>query len=250
MRKSSWVGAAIFTLGISYFASVYFLDDRSGGDNKDLHDFTSNGLELNVVTNGQVFEKGDEIIVEATLTNQLGAPVTYNTKCEEALMIEVRSQTLDHTLVKQVVESPCKADVERDRMISNEQLSASSEFILALPLTEDENTPAPGGEYMIEITFYPTAQPAFESKIPITINQQNEELIDPSEAKQQALQTYEARSWFSVHGDTEKYLISEELPYLKDGEWVFEWSAMNADQAADSGDEKLVLYEPALKKEE
>ncbi|KIL48697.1 hypothetical protein [Jeotgalibacillus campisalis] len=249
MRKSSWVGAGVFALGISFFTSVYFIGDRSDTENKELYDFTSNGLELNIVTNGQTFEKGDEIVVEATLTNELGAPVTYNTKCGEALTIEVRSITLDHTLITQTEKPACGEDEEIDRMIPNEQLSTASAFNLAIPLSEQETTLAPAGDYIVEITFSPTAQPAFESQIPITINQQNDKLVDPSEAKQQALESEKAKSWFSVYGDTEKYLISEELPYLENGEWVFKWHAMNADQALRDDDDELMLYEKAVKSE-
>ncbi|PPA70605.1 hypothetical protein [Jeotgalibacillus proteolyticus] len=248
MRKSSWAGLAVFALGIGFFAFVYFWDDGSHSGERKLYDYNINGLELNVVTNGTEFKEGEDIIVEVTLTNELGAPVTYDMQCGEPLQIEIEAAELNNTLVNTNGEPGCDGpdESEKGRMISNEQLSKSVQFPLEIPVNDEETVLAPEGQYSIKISFYPTAQQAFITDIPISINQQNQQLTDPAEAKQEALLTNEAQSWFSLYGDTEKYIVSEELPYLEDNHWVLTWKAKSTDTEDTLEDQKLVLQQPAF----
>ena len=60
------------------------------------------------------------------------------------------------------------------------------------------------------------------------------------------MQSYKAKIWFEIYRDKEQYLISEELPYLKNNEWVFTWHAMNIDQANSSSNTELIIKEGAL----
>lgn len=250
MRKSSWAGAGIFALGIGFLVFVYFPGNGSDSDIKELYDFSSNGLELNVVTNGEDFTDGDEILVEATLKNDLGAPVTYDKRCGEPISIEVKAVAIDNELIQKNKIPECnQEEKEPARMISNEQLSKSAQFELKIPLSENEAVLTPSGQYKIIVTFYPLAQPEFMVEIPIEISQKNNSLITVNEAKQVALQSTKAQVWFEKYRDSENYIVSEDLPYLEDGEWVFKWHAMHADQSDTSPDEELILYQNATNKE-
>lgn len=247
MRKSSLIGLAVFGLAIGFFVYAYFPQDGSDTGNKELYDYSSNGLKLNVVTNGDTFSSGDEILVEATLTNELGAPVTYNIRCGEPIQIEVKAEEIDNQLMRDNGEPPCKEEKGgTDRMISNEQLTKTDQFKLEIPLDEQSTTLTPSGDYLISITFYPTAQSPFNVEIPVNINQKTPDLVSVSKAKQLALQSYKAQVWFDTYDNTEKYLVSEEKPYVENGEWVFTWKAMNADQSVSSEDEELTVSVQAV----
>ncbi|MEW9502308.1 hypothetical protein [Jeotgalibacillus marinus] len=246
MRKSSWIGIGFFVAGIAFLSFVYFPGSGSDSDIKELYDFSSNGLTLNVVTNGEEFLEGDVISIETTLQNELSAPVTYDERCGEPITITVNAEMIGNELIQKNPAAACGEDESKTAsMISNEQLSKSAQFDLEIPLNEQETTLAPSDQYTINITFYPTAQPAFTAEIPIVIKQQNTQLVNVNEAKKLAMQSYKAKIWFEIYRDTERYLISEELPYLKDNEWVFTWHAMNIDQANSSSDTELIVKEGA-----
>ncbi|TDL31525.1 hypothetical protein E2R51_14280 [Jeotgalibacillus sp. S-D1] len=250
MRKSSLIGLAVFGLGIGFLVYAYLPQDGSDTGNKELYDYSSNGLELNVVTNGDTFSSGDEILVEATLINDLGAPVTYNNRCGEPIQIEVKAEEIDNYLVKDNGNPPCDEEKgETERMISNEQLTKTEQFKLEIPLNDQSTTLTPAGSYIISITFHPTAQSPFNVEIPININQKTPDLVNVSKAKQLALQSYKAQVWFDTYDNTEKYLVSEEVPYIENGEWVFKWKAMNTDQSVPSEDAELTVTERAVNRD-
>ena len=157
MRKSSWIGIGFFVAGIAFLSFVYFPGNGSDSDIKELYDFSSNGLTLNVVTNGEEFLEGDVISIEATLENELSAPVTYDERCGEPISIKVNAEMIDHKLIQENPAAVCREDeLKTASLISYEQLSKSAQFDLEIPLNEQEATLAPSGQYTINITFYPT----------------------------------------------------------------------------------------------
>jgi len=60
------------------------------------------------------------------------------------------------------------------------------------------------------------------------------------------LESFKANRWFELYEDSEQYLISEELPYLDNDEWIFTWNAMHTDQSDPMPDKNLILKEQAF----
>ncbi|KIL52110.1 hypothetical protein [Jeotgalibacillus soli] len=248
MRRSSWLGIGFFLIGIGVLIFAYAPGIGPNPKN-ELYEYSSSGLRLNVVTNGERFTEGDNIEVEVTLVNELGAPITYDVFCERAIELKVKAVDIDEELRSKPKQRSCKDHKEKSIMNVNEQITIDSTFKLEIPFNEEDTILAPSGNYEIQILFYPTAQNEFIYRIPIEIVQENPELVNINDARAQAMDTNKASGWFLNYRDGEKYVISEEIPYIEDGHWIFTWKAMNADQSVDLPDKELVVAVDALKEE-